>query len=69
MSHSTGDEDPLWREALDWVMREHEDALDERELARLRAWLAESPAHREAHEQARRLWLITGLVPPSDDGR
>ncbi len=69
MSHSTSDEDPLWREALDWVMREHEDVLDERELARLRGWLAKSPAHREAYEQAHRLWLITGLIPPSDNDR
>lgn len=56
-----------WKLAVDWVMREHEEALDDAAREALRRWLAEAPAHRQAYEQARTLWLIAGLVPTADE--
>lgn len=56
-----------WEQAVDWVMQEHEEALDDSAREALRRWLAEMPAHRQAYEQARTLWLITGLLPASDE--
>lgn len=58
-------DDPVWQTALGWVMRAHEQPLDEATSAELRAWLDADPAHREAHRQASYLWQITGCVPPS----
>lgn len=60
-------DDQVWHTAIDWLMREHDGELDEREFGELRIWLAESPVHRETYREAERLWLLTGLVPPADE--
>lgn len=52
---------------MDWVLRTHEQPLDPQVTAALNAWLALDPAHRAAYEEAARVWLLTGLVPPSED--
>ncbi|MFN3984809.1 MAG: FecR/PupR family sigma factor regulator [Rhodocyclaceae bacterium] len=54
----------LWTQAVHWVLCEHEGRLDEAARAELRCWLGISSAHRAAYEEASRLWLLTGLVPP-----
>jgi ferric-dicitrate binding protein FerR (iron transport regulator) len=56
--------DAMWQAALGWVMALHESA-DQGLRDKLAAWLAEDPAHRVAYEEARRVWLLTGLVPAS----
>ncbi|MGC4060243.1 MAG: DUF4880 domain-containing protein [Aquabacterium sp.] len=58
-------DDLVWRDAWAWVMREHERALDDDGRLAMQAWLGERPAHRQAYEQASRLWLLAGLVPPA----
>lgn len=63
----TGKEDPVWQQAVEWTMREHDGTLDEAGRADLLQWLAISPQHGRAYQEAARLWLITGLVPPSED--
>ncbi|WP_085316349.1 FecR/PupR family sigma factor regulator [Derxia lacustris] len=60
-------DDPIWRQAWDWVQAEHAEELDGERLERLRQWLAADPAHARAYEDAARLWLLAGLVPPLDD--
>lgn len=50
--------------AIGWVMALHEAPQDPAVRERLAAWLAADPAHRAAYGEARRLWLLTGLVPP-----
>lgn len=57
--------DQHWQTALDWIQREHENALDESAQAELAAWLKASPDHLKAYEEARRVWLAAGLVPPA----
>jgi transmembrane sensor len=64
MAHSSHD-DTIWQQALDWVLRDHEQPLDSDRAARLRAWLDANQAHRTAYREARHLWLLTGLVPPA----
>lgn len=59
--------DVVWKQALDWVMREHEEPLDDAACAVLRDWLAEAPIHRQAYDQARTLWLVTGMVPTAEE--
>lgn len=59
--------DAVWKQALGWIMREHEDLLDDAARNTLHDWLAEAPAHRQAYDQARTLWLVTGLVPTADE--
>lgn len=59
------DADAVWDAAVGWVMREHGQPLDATGLAERQAWLAQSPEHHAAYEEARYLWLLTGLVPPS----
>lgn len=59
-------QDPAWQDAWSWIRREHDDgqlSVDDR--ARLQVWLASSPANRAAYEEAARLWLLAGMVPPS----
>ena len=43
---------PLWK-------------LDPADLKELSKWLQVHPSHKEAYEEAARLWLLTGLVPSS----
>ena len=66
MSRSDRDE-ALWDTAWDWVLREHEQALDEVARAELVAWLKADPAHLKNYQEAHRVWLGTALVPPSED--
>jgi transmembrane sensor len=33
----------------------------------LLAWLEEDPANRAAYEEASNVWLLTGLVPRTDE--
>lgn len=49
---------------MDWVILAHERALSPAESAALEDWLAAAPAHRHAHNDAIRLWLLSGLTPP-----
>ena len=58
------DQDGVWHAAVEWVIREHE-SLSAAEREELINWLNMNPAHRKAYDEASRLWLITGLVPPS----
>ncbi|WP_008737421.1 FecR/PupR family sigma factor regulator [Isoalcanivorax pacificus] len=58
------DRDPAWEQAMDWVMREHEQgALDASDQRTLHDWLAAAPAHQKAYQEARRVWLLTGMLP------
>ena len=59
-------DDATWQAALGWVMALHESPADEGVRAGLAAWLAQDPSHRTVYEEARRVWLLTGLVPPSE---
>lgn len=59
----------LWQAAVDWVLRAHERPLDAQTAAALTAWLEQDPGHRQAYQEAVRVWRLTGLVPPArDDG-
>jgi transmembrane sensor len=59
--------DPTWQVAWSWVQREHEQPLDASALAERALWLKSDPAHRQAYDEASRLWLLAGLVPPTGD--
>lgn len=59
--------DAAWKQAVDWLMREHDECLDDAARDALYRWLAEEPTHRQAYKQARDVWLITGLVPTRDE--
>lgn len=54
----------MWRAAWRWVQRDHEQPLDDEQRDALMRWRDEHPSHRIAHDQAARLWLLSGLVPP-----
>lgn len=57
--------DPVWQAALDWVLATRAQPPDRRTASQLQDWLDQSPAHRQAYEQAVRVWLLTGLLPPA----
>lgn len=59
--------DPIWQTAWGWVTREHEQPLNSGARSELLQWLQSDPAHRTAYEEASRLWLLVGLVPPAND--
>ncbi|WP_038492829.1 FecR/PupR family sigma factor regulator [Janthinobacterium agaricidamnosum] len=63
--NSTPASEGLWQIALDWVLLQHEGELSAAAQAELTAWLSAAPAHRAAYDEASRVWLATGLVPPS----
>ncbi|PTR15842.1 uncharacterized protein DUF4880 [Nitrosospira sp. Nsp2] len=46
-------------------MRTH-GTMNPADLKELSKWLKAHPSHREAYEEAARVWLLTGLVPPSN---
>ncbi|WLW59493.1 DUF4880 domain-containing protein [Achromobacter aegrifaciens] len=61
-------QDPVWDAAWSWVLRQHEhDSFDANAEAELVQWLAVDAAHRQAYDNAGRLWLMVGLVPPAND--
>ena len=62
-----GQDDKIWQSAVDWVMREHEQALDPDARGTLHTWLAQDPAHHVAYEKASHIWLLTGLLPPAGE--
>lgn len=57
--------DAHWQTALDWITLQHQGELTPERQAELAAWLRADPAHRQAYDEANRVWLITGLIPPS----
>lgn len=57
------DQDQVWHTAVEWVIREHE-SLSPAEREELIGWLNMNPTHKKAYDEASRLWLLTGLVPP-----
>ncbi|AVQ84865.1 MULTISPECIES: FecR/PupR family sigma factor regulator [unclassified Variovorax] len=63
------DHDPVWQAAWTWVRRQHEQrgSLDGATRDEFMQWLAADPLHRKTHEEAARLWLLVGLVPPAND--
>lgn len=66
MSHADRN-DPVWNTAWEWVIREHEQPLDDAARAELVAWLKSDPTHLARYEEASRIWLAAALVPvPSD---
>lgn len=62
---NSSDNDPVWQAALDWVLSAQQQPLDAAAASSLAAWLAQDPAHGKAYEKATRVWLLTGLIPPS----
>lgn len=60
--------DPVWDTAWAWVVREHErSSFDAAAREQLAAWLAADARHRKQYDKACRLWLLSGLIPPSFD--
>jgi transmembrane sensor len=60
-------QDSIDQAAIGWVMAVH-DAPDDTALRdSLAAWLASDPAHQAAYSEIRRVWLLTGLLPPQAD--
>jgi len=64
---TTERDDPTWQTAWAWVSREHEQTLAPQARAEMIAWLQADPLHRKAYDDAARLWLLVGLVPPVND--
>ena len=61
-------QDAVWETAWTWVQRQHENpSLPEPQKAELIRWLAADPRHRAVYEEASKLWLLAGLVPPVND--
>lgn len=61
-------QDPIWDAAWRWVRREYnQEDFGLAEQAELRAWLGSGPTHRTAYDNAAKLWLLVGLVPPAVD--
>lgn len=61
-------DDPTWQAAWFWVMLEHEQPLSDTQRDELARWLQADPSHRKVYEEASRLWLLSGLVPPRHEG-
>ena len=56
---------PAWETAWGWVLRQHEEReLGEPVRAELARWLAADPRHLAVYEEACRVWLMAGFLPP-----
>lgn len=61
-------QDPVWQAAWTWVRRQNERAgLDDTAREEFAHWLAADPVHRKTYDEAGRLWLLVGLVPPANE--
>ncbi len=58
--------DPVWELAWEWVVREHEESLDEGRRQQLMTWLQADIKHRAAYEDACEIWLAAALIPRVD---
>lgn len=58
-------DDPVWAEALDWLLRVQAAPADRALLTRRDQWLARAPAHARAYGQAEEVWRLTGRVAPA----
>ncbi|MCR9072735.1 MAG: FecR domain-containing protein [Alphaproteobacteria bacterium] len=56
--------DPVWDQALDWLLAVQERPQDVRLRTELETWLAADPRHRAAYDKAQRVWTLTGDVAP-----
>lgn len=66
--HMNPPPDLTWDIAWTWVQKQHDpEQFTEASRAELMRWLAQDVSHRQAYDRASRLWLLTGLVPPSGD--
>lgn len=60
--------DPIWREALDWLLCVRATPEDAALRAGLAQWLAADPRHVKAYARAERVWRLTGALPALDAG-
>lgn len=58
-------EDPVWQEALDWLMRVQATPDDPGVLLQRDLWRQTSPAHARAYLRAERVWQLSGDVQPA----
>lgn len=56
--------DPVWEQALDWLLSIRASPDDPMLRLERDAWLARDEAHRSAYQRAEKVWLLTGDVPP-----
>ncbi len=62
-------QDIVWTEALDWLLRLNAPEHNVQDAAEFAAWLNQSDAHRDAYQQAKHVWTLTGaLTPPAGHG-
>lgn len=53
-------DDPIWAEALDWLLKTRAAPTDEALQQALANWLGTSPEHARAYRKAERVWLLSG---------
>lgn len=60
-------DDKVAEQARAWIVRLASGEMTETELTALKAWLAASPAHRRAFEEARAFWQRLSALEPAFD--
>ena len=65
MAGSARKQDPVWEEALDWLLRLQAAPTDVALIRERDAWIAASPAHADAYRRAEKVWRLTGDVAPA----
>ena len=58
-------DDPVWREALEWLMRVQAAPGDAALAFQRDQWLNRSDAHADAYRKAEKVWRLTGDVAPA----
>lgn len=67
LMEKTKREDLVWDTAWEWVVREHEHPLSASVRQQMVAWLNQDPSHLKAYEEAAHIWLLAGLILPTDE--
>jgi ferric-dicitrate binding protein FerR (iron transport regulator) len=57
-----------WQAALDWLLLQHEQAFSDIDQLAFSTWINANVAHQRAYDEAKRVWQLTGLLPPSLSG-
>ncbi len=58
-------DDPVWDQAMDWLLAVQAAPADAGLQGRLAAWRAADAAHDRAYRRAERVWRLTGEVAPA----
>jgi transmembrane sensor len=68
-NEASADLDPIKREAYDWIVRFMAGQMQPGDVERVKSWYRQSPKHKAAYAEARRVWTTLGPIASESGGK